>query len=107
MAYSEDLNAMINAIVEEDKMIMKKMFGGTCFILNGKMICGVWKDYMILRLGEVESKKAIEMQNAKVFDITGKAMKGWVMIEKEKLDYNTAKEWINLAKQFVNTIDKE
>ena len=30
----------------------KNMFGGVCHLLNGNMFCGVYKDYLILRLGE-------------------------------------------------------
>ena len=26
------------------------MFGGTCHLINGNMMCGVYKDYLILRL---------------------------------------------------------
>jgi hypothetical protein len=57
------------------------MFGGTCHILNGNMLCGVYKNYLILRLGEEQAEEALNQNHVKLFDITSKLMRGWVMIE--------------------------
>ncbi len=56
------------------------MFGGVCHLLRGNMFCGVYKDYLILRLGEKGAKEALQSKFARPFDITGKPMKGWVMV---------------------------
>jgi hypothetical protein len=83
----------------EDRL---KMFGGVCHLLDGKMFSGVYKDFLILRLGEEGSKEALELPFVRPFDITGKPMKGWVMMEKEgfKSD-NVLSAWLNRAKEFV------
>ena len=71
---------------------------------RGNMAFGIFKDNLIIRLGsEDEAKSYIEGGQALPFDITGRAMKGWVMVPKSKLtkrsDY---KRWLdkgfNLAK---------
>jgi len=46
------------------------------------MFCGVYKDYLILRLGEKQAEDALESPHVRPFDITGKPMKGWVMMSK-------------------------
>ena len=83
----------------------KKMFGGICHLLGGNMFCGVYKDFLILRLGEEESKKALRLPFVRLFDITGKPMKGWVMVEKAGFKSDDAlKAWLAKAKEFVNTL---
>ena len=56
----------------------KKMFGGLGFLLNGNMLVGVWKDSLIVRLGEEQGEEALLEPHVKPFDITGKAMKGLI-----------------------------
>ena len=78
------------------------MFGGVCHLLNGHMFCGVFKDFLILRLGEGNGNRALSLQHVRPFDITGKPMKGWIMLEQEGFqeDHNLA-NWLNQAKEFV------
>jgi hypothetical protein len=60
---------------------------------------------MILRLGKQESENALRQKHVKPFDITGRAMKGWVMVEKK--GFSTEKElkdWLSKAKKFVKTL---
>ena len=101
MAYDEDLDLRIRAIVDRFAMERKKMFGGTCYLEGGKMVCGVWKDNIILRLGMEESEKALSLPGVKVFDITGKPMKGWVMIARKDLEIAEIEGWIAKARSFV------
>jgi hypothetical protein len=61
----------------------KKMFGGICFMLNGNMLVGVWKDSLIVRLGKEQGEEALLEPHVRPFDITGKAMKGWAMVTPE------------------------
>ena len=56
LAYNEEVEARIWGIVSRWKNTDdKKMFGGVCHLLNGNMFCGVYKDFLILRLGEKNS----------------------------------------------------
>ncbi len=83
----------------------KKMFGGVCHLLNGNMVCGVYKDYLILRLGEKASTEALKLAYTKPFDITGKAMKGWVMVGGRGISTDDQlRSWLNKAKDFVKTL---
>lgn len=52
-------------------------------MLNGNMLGGVYHTYLILRLGEEGSWDVLKQPSARPFDITGKPMKGWVMIERK------------------------
>lgn len=70
-----------------------------CYLLNGNMVCGVHKDFLILRLGEKTSENALKLPYVRPFDITGRAMKGWVMVEREGFSSeNELGEWLKKAK---------
>ena len=106
MAYNEELNARIKKVVSRWKNTTdKKMFGGVCHLINGNMFSGVHKDWLILRLGEKTSKEALASPRVRPFDITGKPMKGWVMVAANgyKNDRDL-KNWLEKSKKFVKTL---
>lgn len=104
MPYDKDLDKQIESIVLKDKMNKKKMFGGTCYFFNDKMVSGVYKDFMIVKVGEIKAQEAIQNKMALPFDITGKPMKNWIMINKDSLNNKEIAKWIDIAKQ--NLSDK-
>src|SRR5713101_9875574 len=82
MAYDETLADRIRQALARKKGIEeKKMSGGIGFLLNGNMLVGVWKDSLIVRLGPEEGDEALREPHVKEFDITGRSMKGWVLVE--------------------------
>lgn len=106
MPYNEQIEARIKKIMTRWKNIdQKNMFGGVCHLLNGNMVCGVYKDFLILRLGEEKAHKALSLPHVKPFDITGRPMKGWVMVGQKgfKADKDLA-DFLNQAKKFVSAL---
>jgi len=108
MPYDEALEARIKKIVSKWKDTdNKKMFGGVCHLLNGNMFSGVYKDSLILRLGEGTSREALKLPFVRPFDITGRPMKGWVMVKKEGFESeDELVAWLNHAKNYVRTLSK-
>ena len=106
MPYNERIDSRISKIVTRWKNTeRKKMFGGICQLFNRHMVCGVYKDYLILRLGEQVAQEALELPHLRPFDITGRPMKGWVMVEEQGFTTDPSlDEWLNKAKTFVNTL---
>jgi TfoX/Sxy family transcriptional regulator of competence genes len=107
MPYNKDLEARIQKIVSSWKNTdSKKMFGGICHLLGGNMFCGVYKDFLILRLGEQNAAEALNhLPFVKPFDITGRPMKGWVMVEEQGFaGEKELKEWLEKAKGFAKTL---
>ena len=84
------------------------MFGGVAFFLHGNFCCGIWHDRLILRLGEDKAIEALFKKDVRPMDITGKPMRGWVMVgpdgckTKRRLD-----DWVNEAANFVRTLPKK
>ena len=106
MPYNELIDARIHKILSNwENTDFKKMFGGVCHLLNGNMVCGVYKDFLILRLGEDNADRALQSPNVKLFDITGRPMKGWVMVSEENFsDEQQLTQWLEQAKNFVLTL---
>jgi len=107
--YDEEIESRINKVISRWKHAeAKKMFGGICHLLDGNMFCGVYKDFLILRLGEEESRAALKLPFVRPFDITGKPMKGWVMVEKDGFKSDDAlKAWLVKAREFVSTLSSK
>lgn len=106
MAYNKEIDRRIHAITAGwQNTDRKKMFGGVCHLINGNMFCGVYKDYLILRLGAETARRVAADPFVKPFDITGKPMKGWVMVEDSGLGgKRQLSDWLQLAKAFAETL---
>jgi TfoX/Sxy family transcriptional regulator of competence genes len=106
MAYSQLLADRIRqAFGRKRGIVEKKMFGGVGFLLNGNMCVGVWKTSLIVRLDPAVSDDALKQPHVRAFDITGRPMKGWVLVEAEGVDEDAQlKTWVQRAVDFVGTL---
>ena len=106
MAFDETLAARIrDALARKKGVEERKMFGCMCFLLNGNALVGVWKDRLIARLGPDDGEAALREPHVKKFDITGKPMRNWVLVEPEGVeDDDHLKAWIERATKFVRTL---
>ena len=82
MAYNEQAAHRVRDIISNQPgFVEKKMFGGVGFLLYGNMACGINKDDLIIRVGADNYSHAVMRPHTRPFDITGREMKGWVMVE--------------------------
>lgn len=109
MAYDHELADRTRATLKGSKgLVEKRMFGGLCFLLNGNILVGVWKDSLIVRVGIDHYDSALREPFTREFNVTGHAMKGWVMVDLDGLDDAQAlKDWIDKAKKFVSKLPKK
>ena len=106
MTYDEMLeNRILSTIDGWRRVSAKKMFGGVCHLIHGNMFCGVYKEFLILRLGEAAAAEALSKAHTRPFDITGRPMKGWVMLEPKGIETDDALTlWLNKARAFAQTL---
>jgi TfoX/Sxy family transcriptional regulator of competence genes len=89
MAYNREVEKRLQKIISQWKDTERKnMFGGLCYLLKGNMVCGIYRDFLILRLGEKGAREALQSNFVRPFDITGKPMRGWVMVEQKGFGSN-------------------
>jgi hypothetical protein len=106
MAYDEALAERIRHLLGRRKAVEeKKMFGGVGFLLNGNMLVGVWKDQLVARLGPDDGDDALKEPHVRVFDITGRPMNGWVLVEPAGVAADgQLKAWLERSLAFVRSL---
>lgn len=106
MAFNEALAERIRQGLARKKGIEEKtLFGCSCFLLGGNVLVGVWKDSIIVRLGPDEGEGALREPNVREFDITGRPMKGWVVVRPEGVEGDEQlADWIQRATKFVRKL---
>jgi TfoX/Sxy family transcriptional regulator of competence genes len=106
MAFSEELAERIRQGLARRKGIEeKRMFGGIGFLLNGNMLVGVWKDSLIVRLGPEKGDEALKEPHVSEFNITGRSMKGWVLVAPEGVENgDQLSGWVQRAVKFVGKL---
>ena len=86
----------------------KKMFGGIAFLLNGNMCVGVHGKDLIVRLDPEQTEKALSEPGTRRFDLTGRPMKGWILVEPGGLASDAdLKKWIDIATKFAGSLPKK
>jgi len=106
MAYDEGLAQRIRDSLDQvPGLVEKKMFGGVAFMVQGNMACGVHKDMLMVRVGPERYEETILMPHTRPFDMTGRPMKGWLLIEAGGMESEAdLKDWLNQGVEFAMTL---
>lgn len=106
MSYDEGLVQRIREVMDDvTEPIEKKMFGGVCFLVGGNMACGVLRDFLIVRVGSGQYEQSLKAPGAGVFDITGKVMKGWVMVDESGYaEDEDLRQWVEKGVAFAQSL---
>ncbi len=103
MPYNEFLADRIRNYFEEKKIISeeKKMMGGLCFMVDGKMCVGVVKDDLMARIGKEKYEAALQEEGAREMDFTKRPMKGYVFVNEDGYDLEEDLiKWLEMALAF-------
>lgn len=102
MAYNRQLSDRIReALAEQPEVEEKEMFGGVCYMVNGKMCIGVMKDEMMCRIDPIVIETVLETEDCRLMTMGGKTMKGYVLVGLEALKRKKAFDyWIGLCLEF-------
>ena len=106
MAFDERLAERIRGTLRRRKgLVEKKMFGGIAFLLNGNMCCGVHRSELIVRLAPEDTDSALKQPHTKLFDLTGRPMKGWILVGPAglKTDAKLGK-WVAVAAKYAASL---
>ncbi len=106
MSYSRQLADRVRHTLGKQRgLVEKRMFGGVVFLLRGNMLVGIWEQSLIARLGPDAAAQALQEPNVRAFDVTGRPMRGWVMIDPDGLDRDAdLAAWLARAQEFVETL---
>ena len=105
MAYDEALAERIRERLRDAAGVAeKKMFGGLAFLSYGNMTVGVHGDDLIARIDPATTDTALGEPGVRQFDITGRPMRGWILVAGEVLDDGVLDRWIEQARGYVASL---
>jgi len=109
MAFDEQLAIQVRAkVARKTGIVEKKMFGGLAFLLHGNMAVGIHGKELIVRLPSEETEAALREPGARLFDITGRPMKGWLLIGAPGLKKDESlSKWIARGIDYASSLPKK
>jgi TfoX/Sxy family transcriptional regulator of competence genes len=106
MAYDEDLAQRVRArLAAEEDITERAMFGGLAFLLRGNVAVGITGEDLMVRVGPNASDDALERPHTRPFDMTGRPMKGWILVEPEGVRTEAElAEWVAQGVAFAGSL---
>ena len=106
MAYDETLAERVRtALAGRPGLDARRMFGGLAFMLDGNMCCCVTEHGLMVRVGTDAYEDALAQPHARVMDLTGRPMRGWVLVELEGLTSDDVlARWVTQGAEFASTL---
>jgi hypothetical protein len=81
-----------------DHVTEKKMFGGSCFLYNGKMCVGETKERLMVRIVSEKMDDVMSNPHVSPMNFTGKTLKEFIFVSEK--GFNTEEklqQWIELG----------
>jgi TfoX/Sxy family transcriptional regulator of competence genes len=96
MAFDEGLAERIRSVLEARPDVdERRMFGGICFLVAGKMACGVVGDELLVRVEPADAGALQSEPGVRRADMAGRPMKGWLLVAPEvTADDGDLERWV-------------
>jgi TfoX/Sxy family transcriptional regulator of competence genes len=96
MAFNEALAARVRVCLgTAPGIVEKRMFGGLAFLVHGNMSVGIHGDELIVRIEPDETDRALQEAGVRLFDITGRPMKGWLLVSSTAVERaSSLRQWV-------------
>lgn len=106
MAYDKDFAYQLRAMIgNRPGLTEKKMFGGVAYMINGNMAVGISGSDLIVRFGADRQAEIAQKPHTHPFDMTGRAMKGWIMVEAAGYEQEQdLRNWIELGLGYASSL---
>ena len=107
MAYDEELADRIRELIGgETGLTEQKMFGGLAFLIGGNMaISASGQGGVLVRVDPAESDRLVASTNARLMEMRGRAMAGWLRLDSE--DVRTKRQlakWVELGTAYARSL---
>lgn len=93
-----------NALAGRRSVSEKRMFGGTCFLLRGHMLCAAGRRGFMFRVGKAQYEKALARRGATRVVMGGRPFEGFVWVDPGACDARALRRWIALAERYVGAL---
>jgi hypothetical protein len=106
MAYDQRLADDIRArIGDHPGLTEKQMFGGIAFMAHGNMAVGVSGNELMVRVGKDAHDEAMARPGARIFDLSVRPMRGWIVVSPEGFTSDTDLDsWIKQGVAYAESL---
>jgi TfoX/Sxy family transcriptional regulator of competence genes len=107
MAYDEEFAHRIREQLGDEAGVSEKaMFGGLAFLLGGNLAVGISNGgELMVRVGPHTTEDALARPHTRLFDMTGRPMKGWILVAPEGVKTNRQLDaWVKRGVAFARTL---
>lgn len=106
MAYDPKLADRTAAALREwPHVTARNMFGGVGWLLRGHLLAAIWRDSLVIRCGPVVWPDLLRRRHVREFDITGRSMRGWILVDPPALRTAAAlRRWLEHARTYVDQL---
>ncbi|MBL8048021.1 MAG: TfoX/Sxy family protein [Chthonomonas sp.] len=108
MPYNTDLADRLRQVLQHlnlkagEVLGETKMFGGLCFTLNGKMLVGIDKDRLVVRLGDEDFARESQAGRALPMDLTGRPLRNFAFLCEGSFETEAdVLNWAEMSARFV------
>ncbi|GAB4534447.1 MAG: TfoX/Sxy family protein [Roseibium sp.] len=92
----------IRVLIPEDDVEQKRMFGGTCFMVNGNMLVCTSRGGLMARVGKDREAEALARPHASECRPTGRPMPGFIRVEADGIETDEQlRGWVEMARSYV------
>ena len=97
------------ALPSHPDLVRKPMFGYAAAFVNGNMVCGLFQDSVVVRLGKEGAANAVAADGAEQFaPMPGRNMTGYVLVPTaEAREMQTLAPWLQRALEHTLTLPKK
>ena len=92
---------MRRALARSKGVTERKMFGGTCFLLNGNMLCAASKRGFMFRVGPDTEREALARPGASPMEMNSRRYRGFVRVDPNLCSDRRLPGWVALAHTYV------
>jgi len=103
MAFDERLAERVRRAFRKARVVFeeKRMMGGLCFMVDGRMCVGVERDRLMARIDPDTYGNALQRKGCVPMDLTGRPMRGFVFVNPAGLSSDAElNSWLKLALEF-------
>jgi len=107
MAYDAALADRIRElVVGESDLTEKKMFGGLAFLIGGNMaVAASGQGGVLVRVDPAQSDTLVATTNARVMEMRGRSMQGWLRVDPEHLGTKRQlAKWVELGTTYARSL---
>lgn len=109
MAYDQKtVERVLRVLSKRRKVVEKKMIGGLCFMVDGRMCCGVTATGLLVRVGAEARKRTLAEPHVRPMKFAGRSLAGFVLVAPEgyRTDAALAK-WVQRGLEFASTVPQK